>query len=154
MVRALLGAGVAAVDVAGAGGTSWSEVEKHRISDPRRRRVASLFSSWGIPTAAALVAARRAAPNAVLIASGGIADGIDAAKALALGADLVGMAGPFLRAAAEGAARAHDAAFEVVEALRISMFATGIGSLDELRGTLRLVDTSDPAGWSRAMDGL
>lgn len=139
VVHALLEAGVAAVDVAGAGGTSWSEVERYRITEPWRARVAARFASWGLPTAEALQAARRAAPEALIFASGGIRDGVDIAKAIALGADLVGIAGPFLRAAARGGDHALALARELIETLRITMFCIGATSLAELRGTPRLV---------------
>jgi isopentenyl-diphosphate delta-isomerase len=134
VVVRLLEAGVAAVDVAGAGGTSWSEVESHRMRDPWRARVAHAFAGWGIPTAEAVRLARQAAPEARIFASGGLRDGLDVAKAIALGADLAGMAGPFLRAAVLGAEEAHDLAREVVEELRIAMFCVGARTLDELRG--------------------
>src|SRR5207302_5330688 len=88
-VRRLLDAGVAAVDVAGAGGTSWSEVERHRIEDPVRSRVAAAFAGWGISTADALRLARRAAPDAPLFASGGGRPGDDQAQAIPLGRLLV-----------------------------------------------------------------
>jgi len=135
IVRSLFDAGVSAVDVAGAGGTSWSEVERHRAADPVRARVAAAFAGWGIPTAQCLRAARRAAPNGCIFASGGIRDGIDAAKAIALGADMVGIAGPFLRAASESTAAAHDLARELVEVLRVCMFAIGARTIDDLRRT-------------------
>ena len=135
-VRALFDAGVAAVDLAGAGGTSWSEVERHRIGEPWRARVAGAFASWGIPTARALVDARAVAPSETLIASGGIRAGLDVAKALALGADLVGIAGPFLRAADESLEAAHDLARELVETLRVAMFCVGARTPADLRGTL------------------
>ncbi len=139
VVRALLDAGVAAVDVAGAGGTSWSEVERHRLPERWRARVAAAFCDWGIPTADAVRAARRAAPEARIFASGGLRDGIDAAKALALGADLVGLAGPFLRAVAEGGNQAADLARELIETIRIAMFCVGARSIPQLQGTPRLV---------------
>jgi isopentenyl-diphosphate Delta-isomerase len=135
-VRALLDAGVSAVDVAGAGGTSWSEVERYRIREPWRARVAAAFASWGIPTARALVEARAVAANATLIASGGVRDGIDVAKALALGADCVGIAGPFLRAANASAHAADALARELVETLRIVMFCVAARRPADLRGTL------------------
>ena len=139
VVQALLEVGVAAVDVAGAGGTSWSEVERHRISEPWRANVAAAFAGWGLPTAEALRLARQAAPRATIIASGGIRSGLDVAKALALGADLVGMAGPFLRAAAQGPAQATDMAQELIAVLRIAMFCVGSRNIGELQGTPRLV---------------
>lgn len=142
-VRALFDAGVAAVDVAGAGGTSWSEVERYRISEPWRARVAAAFAGWGIPTARAIAAAREAVPDGRLIASGGIRDGIEAAKALALGADLVGLAGPFLRAADRGGDEAGELARELVETLRIAAFCAGAGTLAELRDSrLNRVDSA------------
>jgi isopentenyl-diphosphate delta-isomerase len=132
-VRALLDAGVAAIDLAGAGGTSWSEVERYRIADPWRTRVAASFAGWGIPTATALRDALAAAPGATLIASGGIRDGIDVAKAISLGASLAGIAGPFLRAAHQSERAAEDLAREHAEVLRIAMFCLGVRRLDELR---------------------
>jgi len=144
--RALLDVGVAAVDVAGAGGTSWSEVERYRATDPWRARVAAAFAGWGIPTAECLRQARRVAGDALIFASGGIRDGIDVAKAIALGADLVGLAGPFLRAAAESDEAAEGLALETVEVLRIAMFAIGARTLAELRQTTRLRHRSEPLG--------
>lgn len=138
-VLALFDAGAAAVDVAGAGGTSWSEVERHRIVEPWRARVAAAFAGWGTPTAQAVAEAREVAHDGTIIASGGIRTGIDAAKALALGADLVGIAGPFLRAAAESAKAAMDLAGEMVETLRIAMFCVGARTPAELRAGARLV---------------
>lgn len=135
-VRALFDAGVAAVDIAGAGGTSWSEVERYRLAQPWRARVAAAFAGWGVPTAQALVEARAIAPAGTLIASGGILSGLDAAKALALGADLVGIAGPFLRAADESLEAALELASEYLETLRTAMFCTGVRSLRELRHTV------------------
>lgn len=135
-VRALFDAGIAAVDVAGAGGTSWSEVERYRIDEPSRARVAGEFAGWGIPTARCLIEARAAAPSGTLIASGGVRPGLDVAKALALGADLAGIAGPFLRAAHESFDAASRLASEIVETLRIAMFCTGARTPIDLRGTL------------------
>ena len=137
-VRVLVDAGVAAVDVAGAGGTSWSEVERHRITEPWRARVASAFAGWGIPTAECVRQAADAAPDAKIFASGGIRNGIDVAKAMALGANLVGIAGPFLRAGAEGEEAALDLGRELAETLRIAMFGIGARTLADLRFTPRL----------------
>jgi isopentenyl-diphosphate delta-isomerase len=135
-VRALFEAGVAAVDVAGAGGTSWSEVERYRMAEEWRARVARAFAGWGIPTVQCLREARAAAPDKTLIASGGIRDGLDVAKALALGADVVGIAGPFLRAAHNGYEAAETLAHELVETLRIAMFCVAARTPRALRGTL------------------
>ncbi len=143
-VQALFDAGVAAVDVAGAGGTSWSEVERHRIAEPWRAAAAAAFAGWGIPTAECLTAARRAEPERMLIASGGIRSGLDVAKAIALGADLAGVASPFLHAAAKGRDAATALAREFVEVLRTAMFAVGEATIEQLRGTSRLKSRGEP----------
>lgn len=138
-VRALFDAGVAAVDLAGAGGTSWSEVERHRIEEPWRANAAAAFAGWGIPTAECLRAARRIEPRGLLIASGGIRSGLDIVKAVALGADLVGIAGPFLRAAATSFEAAANLARELHEVLRVAMFGLGERTLSDLRETKRIL---------------
>jgi isopentenyl-diphosphate delta-isomerase len=138
LVTALTDAGVAAVDVAGAGGTSWSEVERHRLGGPAARTAAA-FAGWGIPTAVALTQARAAAPDAVIFASGGVRSGLDVAIAVALGADLVGVAGPFLRAAASGTRACVELGHEWLDVLRIAMFCTGSRDLASLRTCGRLV---------------
>ncbi len=137
-VRALFDAGVAAVDLAGAGGTSWSEVERHRIAERWRANTAAAFAGWGIATAECLTAARREEPSGVLIASGGIRSGLDVVKALALGADCVGIAGPFLRAADESFECASDLARELREVLRVAMFGLGERTITTLRATKRI----------------
>jgi isopentenyl-diphosphate delta-isomerase len=138
-VNALFEAGVAAVDLAGAGGTSWSEVERYRIAEPWRANVAANFAGWGIPTAECLRRAVEMGPTGLLIASGGIRSGLDAVKAIAIGADLVGIAGPFLRAGAQSFESASDLAREYVEVLRIAMFALGAPTIDRLRFTKRII---------------
>ena len=101
--RRLLDAGVAAIDVAGAGGTSWARVEGRRAGDPARHALAETFAGWGYPTAEATRDLRLAFPHAPLVASGGVRTGIDVAKAIAIGADLCGMALPFLEPATRSA---------------------------------------------------
>lgn len=101
MARKLIEAGVGAIDVAGAGGTSWAKVESQRAKDPRQRRLGMTFADWGLPTAECITGIRAVASDIPLIASGGLRDGLEAAKAIALGADLAGLASPFLKAAAE-----------------------------------------------------
>jgi isopentenyl-diphosphate delta-isomerase len=133
VARQLADAGVAAIDVAGAGGTSWSEVERHRAPTARRRRVSGAFAGWGISTAESLRLARQGAPSLPLIASGGLRDGIDAAKAIALGAELVGYASPLFAAAAESQEAAHEELGGIVDELRISMFCCGARDLTALR---------------------
>ncbi|MHB8719598.1 MAG: type 2 isopentenyl-diphosphate Delta-isomerase [Candidatus Dormibacteria bacterium] len=151
LVRALVDAGVAAVDVAGAGGTSWSEVERHRLGGTAAR-VAAEFAAWGIPSAQALEQARAAAPEAPLIASGGVTCGLDVAVALGLGADLVGAAGPFLRAAAAGPEAATELASSWIGVLRVAMFCTGSRRVADLRSGSRLVRRDRGAAESARSD--
>jgi isopentenyl-diphosphate delta-isomerase len=138
LVASLFEAGVTAVDVAGAGGTSWSEVERHRIDDPVRARVAGAFGGWGIPTTTALIGARRAVPDGTIIASGGVRNGIDVAKALTLGADAVGIAGPLVRAAAAGDAALEETIAVILEELRLVMFCVGATQIGDLWSQARL----------------
>jgi isopentenyl-diphosphate delta-isomerase len=141
LVRRLADIGVAAVDIAGAGGTSWSEVEAHRQSDPFVRRVAHSFAGWGIPTALALMDARQAVPDLPLFASGGLRDGIDVAKALRLGASLCGAAAPVLGSATDTAKAVRERMAAFVEELRIAAFCTGSADIFALRSaTLRRTD--------------
>jgi isopentenyl-diphosphate Delta-isomerase len=133
--RQLASAGIAAIDVAGAGGTSWSQVEMHRAKTESQKRVAAAFVDWGIPTAEAIQNVRRAAPHLPVIASGGLRDGVDAAKCLALGASLCGLASPFLKAAAVSLDAALETIAELVRELRVTLFAAGAGSIGELQST-------------------
>src|SRR5918995_7223823 len=133
VARQLVDVGVAAIDVGGAGGTSWSEVERHRAPTDRLRRVCGAFESWGIPTADSLVMVRTVAPTLPLVASGGPRSGIEAATAIALGADLVGFAAPLLRAAAASETGAHEMLTALVDVLRVSMFCCGAGNVPQLK---------------------
>jgi isopentenyl-diphosphate delta-isomerase len=136
VVRAVAASGLAGLDVAGAGGTSWARVEQYvrhgTIVDPE-------LAEWGIPTSDALQAARLEAPGLTLIASGGIRSGVDAAKALALGADAVAVALPLLRPALESPDAVCEVLGRLVAGLRIAMHCTGARTLDDLRG-LELVE--------------
>jgi isopentenyl-diphosphate delta-isomerase len=129
----LADAGVAAIDVAGAGGTSWSQVEMHRIPDQSRSRIASAFQGWGIPTAESIGMVRRAAPELKIIASGGLRDGVDIAKCIALGAELGGMAGRYLKAATQSSEAVLQLIQEISAQIRICMFGVGAVNLQELR---------------------
>jgi isopentenyl-diphosphate Delta-isomerase len=131
--RQLASAGVAAIDVAGAGGTSWSQVEMHRAKTESQARLAAAFVDWGIPTSEAILNVHRAAPGLMIIASGGLRSGVDIAKCIALGASMGGMAGPFLKAAA----RSHEATVQTIEELKreiqVCMFAAGAGDVKALQ---------------------
>lgn len=129
----LASAGVSAIDVAGAGGTSWSQVEMYRNPDPILAKVAGAFRNWGIPTAESLTQVAQAVPGLPVFASGGLKDGLDIAKCVALGASLGGMAGPFLKAAAVSADETVQFARMVAAQIRICMFASGSSDLARLR---------------------
>lgn len=143
MAQRLVEAGVAAIDVAGAGGTSWARVESERAQDAKQRRLGNTFADWGIPTAECLTSIRlefqtRAesglSPAAVpLIASGGLRNGLEAAKAIALGADLVGMALPFLQAASQSEEALAALSEALIAELTTVLFCTGSESLLALR---------------------
>ena len=133
VVRGLVRAGVSAVDVAGAGGTSWSQVESHRAHESRRRRTAEAFACWGIPTAEAILEARRAAPDTPIVASGGIGTGPHAATAIALGADMVGIGRPLLAAAMESAESVQEELTIVIDSLRIAMFCAAVPDTGSLK---------------------
>jgi isopentenyl-diphosphate delta-isomerase len=142
----LMECGVAAIDVGGAGGTSWSAVEHHRAGADLYRRVSRTFTEWGIPTALSLQLAQNGAPGLPVIASGGLRSGIDAAKALALGADLAGFAGPLLKAAAAGEEAAFAALTVLIAELRLAMFCTGSRTVSHLRlAHLPEIDVHAPA---------
>jgi len=131
-VKLLSDAGIAGIDVAGAGGTSWSQVEMHRAENEGQARLASAFVNWGIPTSSAIKNVRLTAPNLTVFASGGLRSGIDIAKSLALGASLGGMAGPFLEAAVRSVDDTVQMIEEVQREIQVCMFAAGIGSLKQL----------------------
>jgi len=133
--RQLADVGVAAIDVAGAGGTSWTQVEMHRAQSPSQARLAAAFLEWGIPTADSIQQVRRAAPNLLVFASGGLRNGLDIAKCIALGAQLGGMAGPFLKAADRSLEETILAIREVRRELQVTMFAAGAVDLNALRQT-------------------
>jgi isopentenyl-diphosphate delta-isomerase len=133
LARRLVDAGVAAIDVAGAGGTSWAAVEGARAVDPAQRAIAAAFQDWGIPTATAIVDARAHCPDTPLIASGGIRTGVDVAKAIRLGADIAGQAAGVLASAIEGPAAVIGHMRVVIEQLRIACFCTGSRDLAALR---------------------
>lgn len=124
--------GVSAIDVAGAGGTSWAMVESERADNQLQRELGKTFANWGIPTAQCVGDIASLYPDIPLIASGGIRNGLEVAKLGALGADLVGLAYPFLRGALAGG-RALDDLVELLTAeIKTVLFCTGCQSLAEL----------------------
>lgn len=136
--RQLVNAGVSAIDVAGAGGTSWAAVESRRASSAALRQLAETFWDWGIPTVESLVQVHRAAPGTTLFASGGIRDGIEIAKCLALGASLVGLASPLLKLANISTGMAREGMGALITQLRVAMFGIGAINLAALHDTPHL----------------
>ncbi len=130
--QALHQAGVAALDIAGAGGTSWSEVECRRSTDAADAAVARAFRGWGIPTAESLVRVRAACAQIPLVASGGLADGVEAAVALSLGANLAGYARSLLRPAMESPEAVRQSLEVILRQLRTAMFCAGARTVADL----------------------
>ena len=122
-------AGVSAIDVAGSGGTSWAAVETYRAKDSY---MGNLYWDWGIPTAVSTIEVCESV-NIPVISSGGIRNGLEAAKMLALGAESVGMALPLLKDAYIG----HEAVIKRIEqfkdSLKVAMFLVGASNIKELR---------------------
>ncbi|MCA3015977.1 MAG: type 2 isopentenyl-diphosphate Delta-isomerase [Myxococcaceae bacterium] len=140
VARRLVDLGVQTLDVSGLGGTSWVRVEQLR-AEGSAREVGAQFSGWGIPTAAAVGAVRRAVgPGVSLVAAGGMRTGLDVAKALALGADLGGLALPVFRAHQEGGApKVHEVLTTIVRALTQALMLTGSRTPAELKQKPRVV---------------
>jgi len=135
VARRLADVGVSGIDVAGAGGTSWSEVERHRAPTERVNNIAGNFASWGIPTTESIERARNGAPEMTLIASGGVRTGLDVARAIALGADAAGIATPLLKAACISPKAVVQSLQQVIDELRIAMFCIGAASLKVLKNS-------------------
>jgi len=131
--KLLADCGVSAIDVAGAGGTSWSQVEMHRAPDEFTRELAATYVGWGIPTAESIINVRKAVPDMIIFASGGLKDGLDIAKCIALGATLGGMAGQFLKAAAVSTEKAVETMKLTKKQIEVTMFAAGVGTLEGLK---------------------
>jgi len=136
VMRQLYERGVRAVDVSGAGGTSWTRVEQLRAKAADARDLGELFGDWGIPTAACVAAGRAAAPEMQIVASGGVRSGLDAARALALGADVAGVALPIVRAHQKGGVEAARAALKgAIDALRAALLLCGARNVAALRAS-------------------
>jgi len=137
VAQRLLDVGVAAIDVAGAGGTSWARVESERARDEKQRRLGNTFADWGIPTAECITDIRTLAESSgaqvPLIASGGLRNGLHAAKAIALGADLAGLALPFLKAASHSDAALAQVSEALIAEVTTVLFCTGSAQLSDLR---------------------
>jgi isopentenyl-diphosphate Delta-isomerase len=130
--KLLADCGISAIDVAGAGGTSWSQVEMYRAPDEFTRELAATFVGWGIPTSESILNVKKAVPDTIVFASGGIKDGLDIAKCLALGATLGGMAGQFLKAAAISTKSAVQMMKLTRRQIEVTMFAAGAKEISKL----------------------
>lgn len=135
VARKLASVGVSGIDVAGAGGTSWSEIEGQRVHTKGGANITRTFASWGIPTAESIGMVLRGAPEITVIASGGIRTGLEVAKAMALGADAAGMAALLLKAASISEESVIAAIQKVTEELKVAMFCIGAASIKELKNT-------------------
>ena len=133
MAEKLMAAGVNAIDVAGAGGTSWAKVEGERAETNLQRRLGKTFADWGIPTAECIVQIRARYQDIPLIASGGLRNGMEVAKTIALGADLAGLAFPFLQAASDSPSALDELVQILMAEIRTVLFCTGNSNLAELK---------------------
>lgn len=130
--KILVECGVAAIDVAGAGGTSWTQVEMYRATDEKTRQLAACFKDWGITTAESILNVKRVAPGIPIFASGGLQTGLDIAKCISLGASLGGMAGMLLKPATVSSGKVIEAIELIIGQLKVTMFATGSVHLQDL----------------------
>lgn len=141
-------AGIKAIDVSGAGGTSWAAVEYYRAKaakDEKGKRLGETFWDWGIPTAVSTFEVSNAV-NVPVIASGGIRTGLDVAKALALGASLVSISEPILQPATRSVGQVTRTLEFFIEELRNAMFLTGVSTIKKLRN-VPIVVTGKTAQW-------
>ena len=142
--KLLSNCGVSAIDVAGAGGTSWSQVEMHRAPDEFTRQLAATFVGWGIPTAESILNVKKAVYDMTIFASGGIKDGLDIAKCIALGATLGGMAGKFLKAASISTENVIEMMKLTERQIKVTMFVAGAANLNGLSHG-KLISTQLPS---------
>ncbi|HEX6593176.1 MAG TPA: type 2 isopentenyl-diphosphate Delta-isomerase [Bacillota bacterium] len=138
VAKKLSDVGIAYIDVAGAGGTSWSQVEKLRSNDPLRKAAAEAFNNWGIPTKDCIVSVRNTLERVPIIASGGMKTGLDAAKAITIGADLIGFARQLLQAATQSEEAVLKQMEQIEMELKVTMFGIGAKTLADLQSTNRV----------------
>jgi len=137
ITKLLIKAGVDIIDVSGAGGTSWAAVEYYRAKsrgNNLRENIGKVFWNWGIPTAASIIEVRSEGRDQIrIVGSGGIRTGLDITKAIVIGADLGGLAKPFLKPAVRGKEFVNELIRQIINEIKVSMFLTGSKTLDELR---------------------
>jgi isopentenyl-diphosphate delta-isomerase len=132
-IQLLEDCGISAIDVAGAGGTSWSQVEMYRATDENQAQLAAAFLDWGIPTAEAITNVRSISPHMLIFASGGLRNGVDIAKCIALGASLGGLARPFLKTAAISLEKTIQTIQIIQRQIQVCMFCSGASNLGDLQ---------------------
>lgn len=150
---ALKKAGVVGIDVGGLGGTSWSAVEFYRakkVHDRRKQELGKLYWNWGIPTPVSVIWASVGLP---VIATGGVQNGLDVARAVALGASCAGMASRLLPAAKESHKAVESELTAIINELRAAMFLTGSSDVEEL-ATREYVVQGHTAGWFKETEVL
>ena len=141
VARSLVDAGVQAIDVAGAGGTSWSEVEKYRIKNQSGKRIAEGYRDWGLPTAEAIINIRKELPDTLIFSSGGLRDGVDVIKSIALGANVGGVARKFLITAMHSPEELDESIEEFSKQIKITMFAIGVDEINTISSAnIRRID--------------
>lgn len=138
VARKLYDAGVTYIEVAGAGGTSWSQVEKLRSEEPLRKAAAEAFNSWGIPTKECIVSVKNALSEVPVVASGGMKTGLDAAKAITIGADVVGFAKQLLQSATESTESVLNTMDQIELEMKMAMLGIGVQNIDGLKNTKRV----------------
>ena len=131
-------AGVSGIDAGGRGGTSWLEIEKSRLEKSHLREAAQFFRNWGITTTQSIKLIKESCPDIFLIASGGIRTGIDVAKAIAMGADIAGIALPMLKYVRVSPEACLDFIREIETGLKIAMFCIGASNIRQLKNNLNL----------------
>ncbi len=146
VARRLSEAGVSIIDVAGMGGTSWAAVEADRAATDAERQIAETFRDWGIPTAQAIIEVRAACPDTLVIASGGLRTGLDAAKAIRLGANMAGFAGSILASTLDGQQALVSRFTSIITELKIAAFCTGSENIQALSKAPLAGDQRSSAG--------
>jgi len=134
--RLLVEAGVRGIDVAGVGGTSWAAVEMYRQTSPIRKALCQTYRGWGIPTVQALQGLEGLPKEILRISSGGLRNGLDVAKSVALGADLAGFARKFILAADKGYEELQNTIELIILELKTAMFLCSAADLNSLQSKL------------------
>ena len=131
-------AGVSAINIAGAGGTSWAGVEKLRAEVAKNKtkiHLGEMFWDWGIPTALSLIEVKKVVKKTPLVASGGLRNGLEVAKCIALGAEMCAMAYPFLVAAAQSLESLFNFMDMILAELKSTMFLLGAKNIEMLKSS-------------------